>query len=87
MKIIGVRDWAQVVGVLFVLSGGVGVYAALRRPAPPKPPPAPTPCHDQVEIRTRGQLTFTCDWSEAVMQVYPAGDDAVLVKCVCPRAK
>lgn len=77
--IIGVRAWAIVVGLLTIAASGFGGYLALRTPEPPEP------CKDSTIIIGSRYGTKECASREHAMEVYPAGNGYVLVKCICQR--
>jgi hypothetical protein len=78
IRIIGVRPWAVVLGILMVV--GVWTAAFFRGPSPPLPPKA---CADKVLYLHPGG-DATCDPGQ-LMEVWPAGTGHALVKCICQR--
>ena len=77
IKIFGVRPWAVIVGVLTVLSAGIGAGLVLRSPPPPEP------CRDAVAILCAGQAT--CDFGEQRMEIKPIAATCIMATCTCPR--
>lgn len=78
--ILGVRGFMLGIGAVCVPGSVLGSWLALRTPAPPDG------CRDEVEFRSDHEGRFQCGDERHVMQVYPTGPTAVLVKCICPRA-
>lgn len=86
--LIGVRPWAFICGLLAVTLVSIGTFLALRPtppPAAPSVPPAQAPCHDEADLRNVASSRFACTHHDARIEVYPAGAEMILVKCLCPR--
>lgn len=84
MNIIGVRQWAVVVGLAMVAAVGAGAWAALRKPGPPEP------CRETVEIVMQGGDVVCPPGSEMETTVIERetwhGYAKVQVRCRCPKA-
>lgn len=83
--IIGVKRWAIGVGVATVAAGFLGAMVGNWKPSPSVPKP-PSECVSTAEIISAANSARTCEHG-ARLEVWPAGNENALIKCICPPVR
>lgn len=81
---IGVRGWLIWTCLAAVAAAGLGSYLARRPPSPPGLEEWQKPCRDTVDVDVAPNRH--CPHADHRMEIYPAPNNYVMVKCVCRPA-